>query len=126
MDRALRAAAAALAAALALPSLAADDAADTRRALFDLYYGFEVAAYCGLVTQPVGAGFRARSSVLESALGGDRAAIEALRGQAWQAAHAEWQNRGLGGFRGWCRDEGATAAGRIATHAPARRGVTSR
>jgi hypothetical protein len=29
---------------------------------------------------------------------------------AWKMAHAEWQNRGLGGFRNWCRTEGMEAA----------------
>lgn len=30
--------------------------------------------------------------------------------QARQTAYAEWQNRGLGGFRGWCREEGSEYA----------------
>jgi hypothetical protein len=39
--------------------------------------------------------------------------LNELRGKAWQAAHWEWQNRGLGGFRGWCRNEGRAAAERF-------------
>mgnify|MGYP007063836376 CR=1 FL=1 len=37
-----------------------------------------------------------------------------LRDRGWQLAHAEWQNRGLGGFRAWCAGEGREAVGREA------------
>jgi hypothetical protein len=33
--------------------------------------------------------------------------------QGWKEAHLEWQNRGLGGFRGWCRTEATEAAARF-------------
>ena len=32
---------------------------------------------------------------------------------ATREAHWEWQNRGLGGFRGWCRKQGQAAAQRF-------------
>ncbi len=33
--------------------------------------------------------------------------------QAWNEAHWEWENRGLGGFKAWCRNEAADAAQRL-------------
>lgn len=78
-----------------------------------LFYDFEVAGYCGLVTNRAGRGFQHRASDLIDRYGIDRETLNRLRGDAWQAAHAEWQNRGLGGFRNWCRTEGRAAARRF-------------
>ena len=86
---------------------------DPRAALARLYYKFEVAAYCGLVDNQVGEGYRRLTAAALARLDLDQPAVDRLRGKAWQAAHAEWQNRGLGGFRGWCRSEGETAASRF-------------
>ena len=89
--------------------------------LSKLYYDFEVAGYCGLVTNRVGRGFQRRNAELIAAHELDREAVNKLRGDAWQAAHKEWQNRGLGGFRNWCRTEGRAAAeqlGEMADPAP--------
>ena len=72
-----------------------------RARLEALHYDLEVAGYCGLVDGDVGAGFRAAAAPLVEASELDREGLDALRGRAWQAAHAEWQNRGLGGFRAW-------------------------
>ena len=78
-----------------------------------LFYDFEVAGYCGLVTNRVGLGFQQRAAQLVARYSLDRETVDELRGDAWQAAHAEWQNRGLGGFRNWCRTEGRAAAERF-------------
>jgi len=78
-----------------------------------LFYDFEVAGYCGLVSDRVGRGFQHRAARLIERDALDRDTIDRLRGDAWQAAHAEWQNRGLGGFRNWCRTEGRAAAERF-------------
>ena len=59
-------------------------------------------------------GFRAAAAPLVEASELDREGLDALRGRAWQAAHAEWQNRGLGGFRAWCRNEATEGARRLA------------
>jgi hypothetical protein len=83
-----------------------------------VYYDFEVAGYCGLVTHSVGQGFRREENRLVERYRLDRETINRLRGDAWQAAHAEWQNRGLGGFRNWCRTEGSAAAERFSSHNP--------
>ena len=109
--------AAAVAAAVALGLLAGPasagepgGAAQAMAELERLYYDFEVASYCSLVDAEVGRGFEraAARAVARTALSPGQ--LDQLRGRAWQAAHAEWQNRGLGGFRAWCRNEGRTAA----------------
>lgn len=79
-----------------------------------VFYDFEVASYCGLVTDAVGNGFRREAKRLISRDAVDSETVTHLRGKAWQAAHAEWQNRGLGGFRNWCHNEGRAAAARFA------------
>jgi hypothetical protein len=97
---------------LAFPAEAVLDTA-TQEALREAYYEIEVAGYCGLVSDDVAAGFRRQ---VERILGDaviEQETLNELRGKAWQAAHWEWQNRGLGGFRGWCRNEGRAAAERF-------------
>ena len=47
-----------------------------------------------------------------------REEMDALRGRAWRDAHAEWQNRGLGGFRAWCREDARHGADRLAAETP--------
>ena len=39
----------------------------------------------------------------------DAESARRLRIKGWIAADKEWSNRGLGGFRAWCREEGITA-----------------
>lgn len=102
---------------LAPPVHAGLDAA-TRAALHETYYEYEVAGYCGLVTRPVAAGFERQVARLLAERMVDQANIDRLRGKAWQAAHEEWQNRGLGGFRRWCRNEGKAAAERFLGEPP--------
>jgi hypothetical protein len=111
---ALRGAALRGAALLGVVSLGAGAAEPPADALTRLFYDFEVAAYCSLVDERVGAGFRRQAQAALEALGLSPAELDRVRGRAWQAAHAEWQNRGLGGFRGWCRAEGRAAARRFA------------
>ncbi len=98
---------------LLLSSAAAAEPAGNFPELSRVFYDFEVAGYCGLVTNAVGHGFRRQAEGLIQRDGLDRETLNRLRGDAWQAAHAEWQNRGLGGFRNWCRTEGSAAARRF-------------
>jgi hypothetical protein len=77
------------------------------------YYDLEVASYCGLVTNDVQAGFVRESERLIQQKKIDQAGLEAARMLAWKEAHLEWQNRGLGGFRNWCRTDGLAAAKRF-------------
>lgn len=99
---------------LAAPAGPADGYPELSR----VFYDFEVAGYCGLVTNSVGHGFRREANRLIERDGLDRETVNQLRGDAWQAAHAEWQNRGLGGFRNWCRTEGSAAAARFSDKSP--------
>ena len=112
MEQAVKARAAVLGAGLlaGLSGTAAEHTAFTGRenALFHLYYQMEVAGYCSLVSAAVARGFARRADTLERNLLDERR--DHIRGKAWQAAHAEWQNRGLGGFRAWCANEGRAAA----------------
>ena len=89
-----------------------------REEIRGLIYDFEVASYCGLVTNDVGEGFRSKLAALVERDAVGREEMDALRGRAWQDAHAEWQNRGLGGFRAWCRGDARRAAERLAAEAP--------
>jgi hypothetical protein len=94
---------------LALPVEAVLDM-PTREALQEAYYEIEVAGYCGLVSEAVAAGFRRRVDRILGDTVIEQETLNTIRGKAWQAAHWEWQNRGLGGFRAWCRNEGKAAA----------------
>jgi hypothetical protein len=81
--------------------------------LVRVFYELEVTSYCGLTTDRVGAGFRSEVDRIMIARGIDDAGMQQARMQGWKEAHLEWQNRGLGGFRGWCRTEAAEAAARF-------------
>lgn len=84
-----------------------------------LIYRVEVTNYCGLTSERVLAGFhRHRHELLaEHAL--TAALIDSARAEAWNLAHKEWDNRGLGGFKRWCRLDAARYAGELADAARA-------
>ena len=46
---------------------------------------------------------------LESLVLGESQIVGQLK-ESWQMAHKEWLNRGLGGFKRWCRNEGSEYA----------------
>jgi hypothetical protein len=79
--------------------------------LVGLYYRFEVAAvYCGVMNESATQGYYlARRNIVKDF---DLDEVEQLNasGKASQMANAEWQNRGLGGFKRWCRNEGTQYA----------------
>jgi len=81
-----------------------------RNATERLIYRFEVASYCGLVSARVGTGFRMRLTGLIAREQMNPQRLREARARAWKAARWEWENRGLGGFRAWCRTEGRSAA----------------
>ncbi len=83
-----------------------------------VFYDLEVVGYCGLVSDAVDNGFRREAKRLDSRDAVDSETVTHLRGKAWQTAHDEWQNRGLGSFRNWCRNEGRAAADRFASPVP--------
>ncbi len=81
--------------------------------LYAALYGFSVCEYCGLVTYEVYDGFHRETAQLIDAGGLDEEVVRKVRMRAWTDADLEYGNRGLGGFRGWCRTEGAAAAQRF-------------
>lgn len=91
------------------------DAAVTRLypELHRAYYDMSVCEYCGLVNAQVFDGFRREITDLIARDLPSEAQHREVRIHAWTAADLEYGNRGLGGFRGWCRTEGATAVKRF-------------
>ena len=78
-----------------------------------VFYDIGVVGYCGLVTDAVSQGFRreVRRIVERDAI--DERGLNAARSRAMTLVELEWDNRGLGGFRGWCRTEGEDAVKRF-------------
>lgn len=77
-----------------------------RRAVYD----YAVTSYCGLLTAEVEFGFQRELSALTEASGLSEADAKAERIAGWVDADREWSNRGLGGYRAWCREDGLPAA----------------
>lgn len=102
-------------AALCLPATARADA-DTPgwNALVYLFYRVEVTNYCGITTAAVIAGFHRRRDALLATHAIDAPGIDRARAEAWRLARKEWDNRGLGGFRNWCRKDAARYAKQLA------------
>jgi hypothetical protein len=91
--------------------------AAAREALVRLFYDYAVTDYCGTVTAAVHRGFEQERDAAMAALRLDHDSVRPLRLAGWERADREWENRGLGGFRGWCRTEGIAAADRFASAA---------
>lgn len=92
---------------------AAGAAAAEERGLTRIVYEFAVTSYCGTLDPEVEAGFRAELAAVTQRGGFDAETARRQRIRGWVAADEEWRNRGLGGFRAWCRDEGVAAARRF-------------
>jgi hypothetical protein len=76
-------------------------------------YGYAVAQHCDLLTPRAELGFAAEERRLAKAEGLDGEGVTRARIAAGIAFATEYQNRGLGGARGWCRTEGAAAVRRF-------------
>lgn len=76
-------------------------------ALLKTLYAKEVLSYCGLRSDSGVSGYQWALEQLLAGRDWQDPAIQTVRDRAWQAAHEEWQNRGLGGYRRWCRIDGA-------------------
>ncbi len=71
-----------------------------------LVYKMEVLNYCGLIDEETGAGFKQqRDHIIVSQNLSPEEVLQA-RMEGWKFGLAEWQNRGLGGFKNWCKTEG--------------------
>ena len=89
--------------------------------LHSAYYDISVCEYCGLVTSEVADGFRREVADL---IARDRMSQDQnreVRIHAWTAADLEYGNRGLGGFRNWCKTEGLAAVQRFTGYGAAAR-----
>lgn len=113
-----RAARCIIAAALSLSMMPAASLADGEvpgwNKLVYLFYRIEVTNYCGLTTAAVIAGFQRRRDHLLTTHAIAAPLIDSARAEAWRLAHKEWDNRGLGGFRSWCRNDAARYANELA------------
>lgn len=85
----------------------------TNRDLVKVFYDLEVASYCGLVSDAVSSGFHREKTRIMDRGNISNEAMQQARMTAWKNTHEEWQNRGLGGFKGWCQTEGQAAAQRF-------------
>lgn len=79
-----------------------------------LIYRIEVTNYCGLTTEQVAAGFRSQRDLLLGEYSLAKPLVENARAEAATLAHREWANRGLGGFKRWCRNDAARYAKQLA------------
>jgi hypothetical protein len=73
-------------------------------------YMYNVAEYCGLNTLEVYEGYRREMRHLTRQGRLPESTVRWLRIDGIIAADLEYENRGLGGFRNWCRTEGLGAA----------------
>lgn len=74
------------------------------------YYDIQLVQSCGLLTAEVERGYELASAERRTAEGLNHAAAQAARLEAGVAFDLEYQNRGLGGNRPWCRQDGKVAA----------------
>ncbi len=101
-----------LLATLALPAyLTAAQAPENP--LVRIHYDMELASYCSLITPAVSSGFKRQLAVMIDQNTISPEQIDQARTKASVAVYREWQNRSLGGFKGWCRKEGAASVRRF-------------
>ena len=81
--------------------------------LQEAIYGFAVAEYCGLLDPAVAEGFHLERAWIVARDGITPEHEHADRHAAILAADWQYGDHGLGGYRGWCRSDGLTAAYRF-------------
>ena len=81
--------------------------------LVRVHYDLELTGYCGLTTDQAQRGFHEFVNHVMISRNLNQNDLEQARMQAWKDVYYEWQNRGLGGFRGWCKNEGHEAVERL-------------
>ena len=77
------------------------------------FYDISVIGYCGLSSEPVSTGFHREVERITTRDGIDETQLRDARSRALTLVELEWANRGLGGFRAWCRTEGQAAVERF-------------
>jgi len=98
---------------LAPGSARADGAMTAKRIsqLYHAYYGFGVADYCGLITWEVNDGYERQIRYLLLTADIDKETERWIRISGSVEADYQFDNHGLGGFRGWCARDGRRAQG---------------
>lgn len=98
-----------LIAAAAVPAFPKPLAAQ-ERSLTQVIYDYAVTSYCGTLDNEVEQGFRRELAAQTLRADLDEAAAREQRIKGWVLADDEWRNRGLGGHKAWCREEGLAAS----------------
>ena len=80
---------------------------------YELIYDYEVASFCGLIGKDVHDAFWQKRRRLEAGAERTPETLTRVRISAMTAADLEFQNRGLGGYKPWCRKEGTEGIRRI-------------
>jgi hypothetical protein len=71
-----------------------------------LVYKMEVLNYCGLIDDEISEEFKQQRDHIISHQNLTPEDVQNARMEGWKFGLAEWQNRGLGGFKNWCKTEG--------------------
>ena len=100
-----------LAGPLAPPAASADGAMTAKRItqLYHAYYGIGVADYCGLITWEVNDGYERQIRYFLLSADIDKETERRIRIGGSIEADYQFDNHGLGGFRGWCSRDGRLA-----------------
>jgi hypothetical protein len=81
--------------------------------LEQILYEMGVIGYCGLSSDAVKKGFNRELGQIIDQDNIDRLGLRDAQNRVLTMVEWEWDNRGLGGFRGWCRTEGESAVKRF-------------
>ena len=73
-----------------------------------LIYKLEVTNYCSITTEQAGLGFQIQRGIILEQYKFSKEEVNSAQAEAWKLAYREWDNRGLGGFRRWCKNEGTS------------------
>lgn len=109
ITRSLRRASVVVLCSLAAPA-GAGDAVSRGAEIKQVVYMYSVAEYCGLNTKEVYDGYRLQMRQLTRDGRLPESTVRWLRIHGMLSADLEYDDRGLGGFRNWCRTEGQDAA----------------
>ena len=77
--------------------------------LYHAYYGIGVADYCGLITWEVNDGYERQIHYFLLTADIDKETERRIRISGSIEADYQFDNHGLGGFRGWCARDGRLA-----------------
>ncbi len=80
---------------------------------YGLIYDFETASFCGMVNKDVYDAFWAKRRAFEASSPRDAEDLRRTRIRAMANADREFDNRGLGGHKQWCRGEVTEGIGRL-------------